>query len=153
MFGNVRLFQLIKSTLSPAPAKILAQRLWLALTPDRIGLENQWKHPWMREKAKNQLNVTKIYLYIWHFWEKSMYMHLPYWHFIKIRSKCDKTHTASSLADTLRFLRFPDRRNTRKQDPFKSQFGPFRGWKFGVQRCRLRKCSSRALFGFQTTRN
>jgi len=36
----------------------------------------------------------------------------------------------SSLS--IRFLRFADRRNTRKQDPFeKSLFGPFWGRKYG----------------------
>ena len=110
-----------------------ATNIWSTTTPDQIGPESQWKYPEIHETARNRMRMKKTYLCIWIFWEKSIFVHLPYWNCRKIRSKCEKTHTASSLADPLRFLRFAERRNTRKQDPFeKRRFGPFRGRTFGA---------------------
>jgi len=33
----------------------------------------------MGETAKNPMGLTKIYLYIWNFCEKPIFVHLPYW--------------------------------------------------------------------------
>jgi len=35
------------------------------------------KHQWIRETARNPMNVTKIYLYIWKFWEKFIFVKFP----------------------------------------------------------------------------
>jgi len=114
--------------------------LWSTITAERIGLESQLKHPWIQETARNRMRMTKAYLCIWNFWEKSIFVLLPYWNFSKIRSQCEKTHSASRLAYPIRFLRVVDRRNTRQQDPFeKSRFWSFRGGKFGGPKAQVGK--------------
>jgi len=40
------------------------------------------------------------------FVKKSLFVHLPHWNFNKIRGKCEKTHTASSLTDPVFALRW-----------------------------------------------
>jgi len=79
-----------RSVLSPTPTFIcelmegcnppqsraghFCDQLWLAITPERIGQEIHWKHNWMRETAGNPVNLTKIHLDVWNYWEKSMYL-------------------------------------------------------------------------------
>jgi len=41
----------------------------------------------MREKARNPMNVTQLYVYIWYFWEKSILVHLPHWYFRNFQRK------------------------------------------------------------------
>jgi len=140
-------FTFNRNPLNPVGAKILAQKVWSVITPQWIGLESQWKHQWMRENAKNQLHFTKMYLYVWNL-RKIHICDVAVLNFSKFSYKMLKHVTRIPPSVSIRFLRFADRRNTRKQDPFeKSWFGPFWGENMGIQKCRLEKLTSRsALF-------
>ena len=77
--------------------------------------------------------------------EKNVYLCYCRYHFIKTRCKCEKTHPAIRPADPIRFLRFSNRRNTRKQDPFdKSRFGQFFGGKSWGSKSVVGKLTSRS---------
>jgi len=66
---------------------------------------------------------------------------------LSIQSKCEKTHTASSLADSRLFLRFAEGRNTRKQDLFeKLDLGRFRVENLGDQKWKLEKLTCKSQF-------
>ena len=70
--------------------------------------------------------------------------------FSKISEKIEKHVPRNPFSLSIRFLRFADSRNTRKQDPFeKGRFGPFECENLGVQKYRLDKLTSRSLFGVQ----
>ena len=62
---------------SPLRLQSMLWILWSALTPERIGLESHWKHPWMRKTVKNPTNLTKNPYFA--------FAVLIFWKFIKIK--------------------------------------------------------------------
>jgi len=115
------------SPLSPAKATISAREgIWSAITPERVWVR-QWKHPWMRKTARNPMNLTQIYLYIWHFWEKSIFVHLPYWFYGNFPRKSKNSFTASHLDFWSGFCASPPLKNPIKQYSQKSESGMFWG--------------------------
>jgi len=61
----------------PSRPRFWHANLWSSITPERIGLDCQCKHSWMRETEHYLMNLTKICLYFWRFWEKSIFLHSP----------------------------------------------------------------------------
>ena len=85
--------------------------------------------------------------FIFEIFEKNPYVWSCRTEILAKSGKCERTHTTFSLSDPVFAL-------CRPQNPFeKSRFGPFRGGEINLwlQKCRLRKFSSRSLFGVQTT--
>jgi len=68
--------------LRPSRTKILAQKLWSAVIPERIGLERQWKHTWVRGKARNPMYLTN-HLFRCELFKKNPYLCICHTHFSK----------------------------------------------------------------------
>ena len=82
------------------------------------------------------MNLTKIYLYIWKFWEKSIFVHLLYWFFvINLHRKSKNLFPAFPLAFPIWFLHFSNVWRTQHHIALKKRLF----WKenLGVRECEL----------------